>query len=225
MALISTEDAKAYLRVDSSDEDATVGILLASAIRLCIDIARLSDDQWEAIDSDATSSDEYTEAELSAIRETMKVAILYTCAYLFEHREEADHHALTMTLRSLLFAIREYHQAEAGRWIMTYDDVITMLEEAGLPLAYDHFAEGESPDPPFLVFLYPGSDNMFADDTVFKKIDELNIELYTDVKDPETETQIEDILIAHDLPYEKSEVWIESEKLYEVLYQTQIIGG
>ena len=79
---------------------------------------------------------------------------------------------------------------------MTYDDVITMLEEAGLPLAYDHFAEGESPDPPFLVFLYPGSDNMFADDTVFKKIDELNIELYTDVKDPETETQIEDILIA-----------------------------
>ena len=99
---------------------------------------------------------------------------------------------------------------------MTYDDVITMLEEAGLPIAYDHFAEGESPDPPFLVFLYPGSDNMFAD---------LNIELYTDVKDPETETQIEDILIAHDLPYEKSEVWIESEKLYEVLYQTQIIGG
>ena len=97
MALISTEDAKAYLRVDSSDEDATV----------CIDIARLTDDQWEVIDSDAASSDEYTEAELSAIRETMKVAILYTCAYLFEHREEADHHALTMTLRSLLFAIRE----------------------------------------------------------------------------------------------------------------------
>ena len=115
MALISTEDAKAYLRVDSSDEDATVGILLASAIRLCIDIARLTDDQWEVIDSDAASSDEYTEAELSAIRETMKVAILYTCAYLFEHREEADHHALTMTLRSLLFAIRE----GAFSWIVS----------------------------------------------------------------------------------------------------------
>ena len=102
MALISTEDAKAYLRVDSSDEDATVGVLLASAIRLCIDIARLTDEKWEVIDSDV-----YTESELSAIRETTKVAILYTCAYLFENREEADHHALTMTLRSLLFAIRE----------------------------------------------------------------------------------------------------------------------
>ena len=36
---------------------------------------------------------------------------------------------------------------------MTYENVIEMLEEAGLPLAYDHFAEGESPEPPFLIFL------------------------------------------------------------------------
>lgn len=107
MALISTDDAKAYLRVDSADEDTTVGILLSSAIRLCVDVARLTDDQWTVVNSDDTSSDDYTEEELTAIRETMKVAILYTCAYLFEHREEADHHALTMTLRSLLFAIRE----------------------------------------------------------------------------------------------------------------------
>ena len=63
MALISTDDAKAYLRVDSADEDATVGILLSSAIRLCIDVARLTDDQWAVIDSDETSSDDYTEAE------------------------------------------------------------------------------------------------------------------------------------------------------------------
>ena len=108
---------------------------------------------------------------------------------------------------------------------MTYDNVIEMLEEAGLPLAYDHFAEGESPDPPFLVFLFPGTDNVFADDTVYKKIDQLNIELYTDKKDPEIETTIEDILLSHELSYEKSEVWIESEKMYEVLYQTQMIGG
>jgi hypothetical protein len=81
------------------------------------------------------------------------------------------------------------------------------------------------PDPPFLCFLFPGSDNLFADDTVFQKIDELNIELYTDKKDPDTETGIENILNSHELPFEKSEVWIEEEKMYEVLYQTQIIGG
>lgn len=106
---------------------------------------------------------------------------------------------------------------------MTHEDIVHMLEEANIPLAYDHFAEGESPDPPFLVFLFPGSENVFADDTVFQKVDDLNIELYTDKKDPELEKRIETILMEHDCPYEKSEVWIAEERMYEVLYQTQVI--
>lgn len=108
---------------------------------------------------------------------------------------------------------------------MTFEETKAMLEEAGIPVAYDHFAEGESPDPPFICFLFPGSDNLFADDAVFQKIDELNVELYTDRKDPDMETRIEDLLTAHELPFEKSEVWIAEERMYEVLYQTQIIGG
>ena len=105
---------------------------------------------------------------------------------------------------------------------MTYDGITNMLKEAGLPLAYDHFAEGESPEPPFLIFLFPGSDNMFADNGVYFKISQLNMELYTDKKDPELEERLEDILTAHEMPWENSEVWIESEKMYEVLYQTEI---
>lgn len=108
---------------------------------------------------------------------------------------------------------------------MTYEEVMAMLEETGLPFAYDHFAEGESPDPPFIVFLFPGTENVFADDRVWQKVNDLNIEVYTDVKNPETEGRIEDILTAHELPYEKTETWIESEKMYEVLYQTQIFEG
>ena len=101
MALISLVDAKEYLRVDSEDEDATIGVLLSSAGRLCADVARLTEEQWEAVNSDTE------DASLTPVRETMKVAILYTLGYLFEHREEADHHDLTLTLRSILFAIRE----------------------------------------------------------------------------------------------------------------------
>lgn len=33
--------------------------------------------------------------------------MLYTLAYLYEHREEADHHALVLTLRNLLVGVRE----------------------------------------------------------------------------------------------------------------------
>ena len=101
MALVSFNDAKEYLRVDTEDEDATIGVLLSSAGRLCADVARLTDEQWEAVNSDTE------DASLTPVRETMKVAILYALGYLFEHREEADHHDLTLTLRSILFAIRE----------------------------------------------------------------------------------------------------------------------
>ena len=101
MALISLEEAKGYLRVDTGDEDAMVGILLSTAGRLCADVARLTDEQWEAVNGDTE------DASLDPVRETMKVAILYALGYLFEHREEADHHDLTLTLRSILFAIRE----------------------------------------------------------------------------------------------------------------------
>ena len=105
---------------------------------------------------------------------------------------------------------------------MKYEDVMTMLTESGLPFAYDHFAEGESPDPPFLIFIFPGTNNVFADNQVYFKVNELNLELYTDKKDPELEEKLEDILTAHEIPWEKSEVWIESEKMYEALYQTEI---
>ena len=101
MALVTLEEAKEYLRVDTDDEDATIGILLSSACRLCCDVARLTDDMWEEVSSDTAG------ASLSPVRETMKVAVLYTLAYLFEHREDADHHRLTLTLRSILFAVRE----------------------------------------------------------------------------------------------------------------------
>ena len=101
MALISLDEAKSYLRVDTEDEDAMIAILLSSAGRLCADVARLTNEQWAAIDSDTD------DAALTPTRETMRVAILYALGYLFEHREEADHHGLQLTLRSLLFGIRE----------------------------------------------------------------------------------------------------------------------
>ena len=101
MALVTLEEAKKYLRVDSADEDAMTGVLLSAAERMCADVARLSDEKWAAVDSDAEDE------SLTPIRETMKVAILYALGYLFEHREEADYHALMLTLRSILFAVRE----------------------------------------------------------------------------------------------------------------------
>ena len=105
---------------------------------------------------------------------------------------------------------------------MTHQEIMDMLTEMDIPFAYDHFAEGESPDPPFMVFLYPKADNFSADGIPYYKINQLAVEIYTDLKDIELETRVEAVIESHGLFYGKSEVWIESEKLYEVLYEMEV---
>ena len=102
---------------------------------------------------------------------------------------------------------------------LSYEEIMTMARETELPFAYDHFAEGESPDPPFLLFLFPRSSNFGADGGVYFKTDVLHFELYTDAKDPELEDRIETVFDRHGLFYNKSEVWVADERLYEVLYE------
>ncbi len=98
------------------------------------------------------------------------------------------------------------------------EELLQILSETQIPFAYHHFAEGESPEPPFICYLLPGSNNFSADGKVYYKINQVHIELYTDLKDLAVEQQLEDVLDEHGVFYNKSETWIESEKLYEVLY-------
>jgi hypothetical protein len=105
---------------------------------------------------------------------------------------------------------------------MTMEELVAMLQETGLPFAYDHFAEGESPEPPFICYLLPGSDNFAADGRVYFRINDVRVEVYTDRKDLSVESKVEAVLDDRGIFYNKSEVWIGSEKLYEVLYSFEL---
>ena len=87
--VVTLKEMKNYLRVDSDEDNKLIRHLIASAERLCMDILR---------------TDDPAELESAA---NAKTADLYTAAYLYEHREEADHHALALTLRALLFGSRK----------------------------------------------------------------------------------------------------------------------
>ena len=87
--VVTLKEMKNYLRVDSDEDNKLIRHLIASAEQLCMDILR---------------TDEPDELESAA---NAKTAVLYTVAYLYEHREEADHHALALTLRALLFGSRK----------------------------------------------------------------------------------------------------------------------
>lgn len=105
---------------------------------------------------------------------------------------------------------------------MTMEELVAMLQKTGIPFAYDHFAEGESPEPPFICYLLPGSNNFAADGKVYFRINQVRIELYTDSKDLAVERKVEMVLDESGIFYNKSEVWIQSEKLYEVLYSFEV---
>ena len=114
--IVTMDMAKAYLRVDTSDEDALIGILLKSAEQMVMDVARLSSSEWETIQKVTTDDDgnvltihtrKLKPTEIIQMRELLRIAILYAVGYLYEHREDANHHDLMLTLRNLLFAIRE----------------------------------------------------------------------------------------------------------------------
>lgn len=89
--MLTLDEVKKYLRVDSSDEDVLITSLISMADSLVRDVSRMEPDS------------EVSEAS----KPVMMAAELYTVAYLYEHREEADHHDLMLTLRALLFGIRE----------------------------------------------------------------------------------------------------------------------
>lgn len=93
MEVVTLDEAKTYLRVDYSDEDDLIRNFIASAQNLVQDMTRLSDDNWSTADEDTLAR--------------VQISVLFAVAYFYEHREEADHSALNLTLRSLLFGIRE----------------------------------------------------------------------------------------------------------------------
>ena len=87
--VVTLNEMKNYLRVDYDEDDALIESIIGASERLCMDVVRM--DSLE---------------EFSAV-ENAKISVLYAAAYLYEHREDADHHALTLTLRALLFGARK----------------------------------------------------------------------------------------------------------------------
>ena len=87
--VVALDEMKNYLRVDFDADDALIEGLVTAAEKSCMDILRTDD--------------------VSVLENTLngRVAVMYATAYLYEHREEADHHALNMTLRAMLFGSRE----------------------------------------------------------------------------------------------------------------------
>jgi len=96
-----------------------------------------------------------------------------------------------------------------------------LLDATGFPVAYSHFNEQKA--TPFITYLVTYSSNFHADNKVHKKIHNADIELYTNKKDLSAESILENILDENSIPYDTIETFIESEKLFQKIYEMRMI--
>ena len=88
--IVNLNEAKSYLRIDTDFEDTLIENLIAASQNLCMDVARIND-----------------ESVFETAGDVAKIATLYALGYFYENRDDADYTKLTLTLRALLFPIRE----------------------------------------------------------------------------------------------------------------------
>ena len=87
--MVTLNEAKNYLRVDYEEDDALIRQLLQTAKNLVKDVGRMDEEKF------------------TCFEDVTRTAVLFALGYLYENRSKPDYHALTMSLRSILFAQRE----------------------------------------------------------------------------------------------------------------------
>lgn len=106
---------------------------------------------------------------------------------------------------------------------MTREEVCQMVQSIGLPFAYFEFTEDTAQAPPFVVWFFASDTDVKADNCNYCDKEVLAIELYTKIRDFEQEKAIEDILTANGFCYSKEPNFIDSEKMWQIAYESEVI--
>lgn len=106
---------------------------------------------------------------------------------------------------------------------MTLKELYEILDET-FPnkVAYNFFPVGEVPEMPFICLIETRTDNFGADNKVFHKRHNVDIQLYTETKDLTTEQTLEDALDSVPIFYNASDTYLDDEKCYERTYEIEV---
>jgi len=104
---------------------------------------------------------------------------------------------------------------------VTLIELKSLLDQSGYPVAYSHF--NSPPNPPYIMYLVAFSSNFHADNKSYAKIQNAQVELYTEYKDLEAEQALENVLDQNDIPYDTTETFIETEQLFQKVYEIGVI--
>lgn len=111
---------------------------------------------------------------------------------------------------------------------MNQPELYSSLKSLGLPVAYSAFTETPTsplPKPPFITYQFAYDNDVIADNINFVEISNFQVELYTKIKDMAAEKLVQDKFKSLEMTYSKTEAWLDSEKLFQIVYEIQLIGG
>lgn len=106
---------------------------------------------------------------------------------------------------------------------MQYAEVANAIASAGYPYAYRTFPNSTQKAPPYIVYYYTGSDDLYADNINYQQINGIRVELYTRNKDFAAEEALETALRNADISWSKDESYVEEEKMYLIVYESEVI--
>lgn len=106
---------------------------------------------------------------------------------------------------------------------VTREEIYTMVNSLNLPCAYYEFQKDTAQSPPFVCWFFSANTDVFADDENYVDKEVLNIELYTRYRDFEQEKAVETVLRSNGLTYSKEAAFIESEAIWQIAYESEVI--
>lgn len=108
---------------------------------------------------------------------------------------------------------------------MTFQQIKSMIESFGIAYTYHEWTcpAEDVPALPWAVFRYPNITDFYADNKNYQRVTALEIELCTENKDFGLEQTVEGILANNGLTYTKTEDYFDTERMFDVRYELEVI--
>ena len=107
---------------------------------------------------------------------------------------------------------------------MARSDAATLLATTGLPVVYDSWPDGSTPTFPCIRYVQDASNDFYADDAHYCKVDAWSAFLVSESKDDTSEAAIESAFDEAGVAYARlGEYDAEAERLHHVEYAFQLL--
>lgn len=105
---------------------------------------------------------------------------------------------------------------------MTLNSLKNELEKLNIPIAYSHFKDVQY--PPFCTYSVNNEDNVTADGKTAITVFSTRVDLCTEHRNFTLENELEVIFAQNSITFEKTILWIDSEKMFQITYDFEMEG-